>query len=210
MWVAALGLLFAAVPLIAWWQLARTRLMRTVVGSALLAGAGLLVAVQHGWVAALRADAHLVYAVGTTLLITFGAVWERHQEGPGTQSWTHRRSTAVGLMGTLLTITFGGSLLYALMMSEASVPSTRAVPKLPSGLKVIAHSSSCGSGNCYRLLEIGSTTGLSRDEIISRLDRPHESCRPNGWLLDRRDLCVGVDASDGRVRLYVTLSALLD
>lgn len=210
MWVAALGLLFAAVPLIAWWRLARTPLMRSVVGSALLAGAGLLVAVQHGWVGAPRADSHLVHAVGATLVITCGAAWERHQEGPGPEPWTHRRNGAIGLLGTLLAITFCGSLLYTLMMSEASLPSARAVPALPSGLKVVSHSSSCGSGNCYRLLEIGSTTGLSRDEIISRLDRPQETCRPNGWLLDRRDLCIGVDDSDGRVRLYVTLSGLLD
>ncbi|MFE3017420.1 MFS transporter [Streptomyces sp. NPDC059256] len=213
MWLAVLGLIFAAVPPIAWWRLARTRLIGWAVAVPLLMGAAVLVAVQHGWVIGLRADAHLVYAVAGTALIVCGCAWEHHQEGPGSRAWAHRRNGAIGLLGTLLAVTGAGSLLYALLMTEASMPSARAVPPLPAGLTVLSETSSCGSGNCYRLLEIGSTNGLSRDEIVRTLDRPRETCRPNGWLLDRRDLCIGVDDSEdprGRVLLYVTLSNLLD
>ncbi|NYI04668.1 MFS transporter [Allostreptomyces psammosilenae] len=206
----ALGLLFAAVPLVAWALLARTRVVGSAVGGVLLAGAGWLVAVQQGWIPAHRADAHAGYAVGAALLVALGGRVERRvsKDGPGRPG--RGRGWALGLLCTQLVVTFWGSVLYVLVTTEASVPPARAVPALPPGLTVVTQQSGCGSGNCYRLLEIGSTTGLSHDEIVRALDRPHETCRPNGWLLDRRELCVGVDDSDGRVRLYVSLSNLLD
>ncbi|GAA0687731.1 hypothetical protein GCM10010193_47100 [Kitasatospora atroaurantiaca] len=210
MW-SALGLLFAAVPLIAWAMVARTRQAGPVVGVALLACAGLLVAVQHGWVSASRADAHAVYVPVTGLLIGFGVLLERHQEGPGQGRWVHRRSGAVGLLVAQLALTLCGCALYVLMLAEPSEPpSARDVPKLPPGLTVVSQNSGCGTSNCYRTLVIGSTTGLSPDGIVHALGRPHETCRPNGWLLDRRDLCIGVTASDERVVLYVALNGLFD
>ncbi|MDX3852755.1 hypothetical protein [Streptomyces sp. AK02-01A] len=207
--LTALGLLFAAVPLIAWGMVARTRVIGSVFGAVLLACAGLLIAVQHGWVPAHRVDAHALYALGTALLVAFGGSLERRLEGRAPAEWVHRRNGAVGLLGTQIALTLCGCLLYV-AVAGASVPSARAVPPLPPGLTVLARHSGCGSGNCYRLLEIGSTSRLSREEIVRKLDRPHETCRPNGWLLDRRDLCVGVDDSGDQIRLYVTLSDLMD
>ncbi|MFI6288506.1 hypothetical protein ACIBCM_27800 [Streptomyces sp. NPDC051018] len=208
MWVAA-GLLFAVVPLVAWWLLARTRRIGPPVAAVLLAGAVVLVAV-HGWISAYRADAHLVHAVGAALLIAVGTALERRHAGPGTRAWAGNRSAATGLLGVHLALTVCGSVLYSLAL-EASLPSARAVPALPPDLTVVGKRSGCGSGSCFHELEIGSTRGLSREEIIRALDRPHETCRPNGWLLDRRDLCVGVDDSDATtVRLYVSLSGTLD
>ncbi|MFF0445633.1 hypothetical protein ACFYT4_04280 [Streptomyces sp. NPDC004609] len=209
MWVA-LGLLYAAVPLVAWWLLARTRRIGPPVGAVLLTGAVVLVAVQHGWIPTYRADAHLVYAVCAALLLAVGTTLEGRYAGQGPEVWARRRSKAVGLVGVQLALTVCGSVLYSLAL-EASLPPMRAVPPLPPGLTVVGHHSSCGSGSCFRQLEIGSTTGLSREEIIRTLDRPHETCRANGWLLDRRDLCIGVDDSDERrVRIYVSLSNTLD
>jgi hypothetical protein len=203
-----LGLVFAVVPPLTWGLIARTRQAGPTVGVALAACAGLLVAVQHGWVSAPRADAHLLHVPVAALLIAFGVGLERHQEGPGGSEWARRRSGVTGLLAAQFALTLCGALLYALTLS-AEVPPERAVPRLPAGLTVLSESSGCGSGNCYRLLEIGSTTGLTGEGIVRALGRPHETCRANGWLIDRRDLCTGVTVEGGRVKLYVTLADLV-
>ncbi|MFD6423768.1 hypothetical protein [Streptomyces sp. NPDC060198] len=181
---------------------------------ALAAVGGLLVAVQHLWLTEPpRPDAHLVFAAVAPLIVAAGAIWERSQEGPAPDqdTWAARRSGAIGVLGTQFALTLVASLLYALVLTGASTPAASAVPALPAGLTVESQSEGCGSGNCYRLLTIGSENGLSYQEIIRRLGITHEKCRPNGWLLDRRDLCVGLqtDRTD-RVVLYVTLSDLID
>ncbi|MFF3751482.1 MFS transporter [Streptomyces sp. NPDC002018] len=215
-----LGLLFAAVPLIAWGKMARTPGVGSAVGAALLVCACLLIAVQHGRVFAYKAEAHALYAVFAALLIAFGRKLERDREAPGTAEGSRRWNWAVGLLRLHLAFTVCGCLLYALLQTEASMPSSRDIPPLPAGLTVLSRGGHCGSSSCAHLLKIGSTTGLSRDEILRKLNRPHETCRPNGWLLDRRDLCIGVqevsnqygtvDDPGDHVRLYVSLSGLLD
>jgi hypothetical protein len=57
-----LGILFAVVPAVVWMTIARTRLVGFAIGGTLLAGAGLLVSVQQGWIDAPRPDAHLVFS----------------------------------------------------------------------------------------------------------------------------------------------------
>ncbi|MEU9128653.1 MFS transporter [Kitasatospora sp. NPDC048540] len=210
MW-SALGLLFAAVPPAAWWLLARTRQTGPVVAVALAAAAGALLAVQHGWTPVGRADAHLLYALVAVVLIVGGVLLERQQEGPGRDRWIRRRRAATGLLAAQLAVTLLGSLLYVLTTAEPSgPPSARDVPQLPPGLVELSQQTGCGTGNCFRLVVVGSTTGLSPAETARALGRPKETCRPNGLLLDRRKLCVGVRATEERVVLYVTLSGLLD
>ena len=208
MWFV-LGLLFAAVPLLAWAAVARTRQAGPAVGIALLACAGLLVAVQHGRVYAPVADVHVLYVPVTALLIAFGVAVERHQEGRGRGEWVHHRKWVTRLLAAQFALTLCGSLLY-LVTLEGSMPPDRAVPRLPAGLTVVSEFRSCGSGSCYRQLEIGSTTGLTDREILRALDPPHELCRANGWLIDRRSLCVGARVENGRVRLSVSLAEVLD
>ncbi|RPK62892.1 hypothetical protein EES43_12930 [Streptomyces sp. ADI96-02] len=205
-----LGLLFAAVPLIVWSRVARTEGVGLAVGAALLGAGGLLVAVQHGGVDAVpRADAHLLFTLAAPLLVTFGVLLEKGQEGPASEEWSARRGTAVGVLGTQFALTLAGSFLYFLAGSGASVPPAGAVPDLPPGLTVLSEGSGCGSSICSRIVTVGSRDGLSQAEIVRRLDRPRETCRPNGWLLDRRPLCTGVMATGKRVQLYVSLGDLV-
>ncbi|MEV6206081.1 MFS transporter [Kitasatospora sp. NPDC051914] len=211
MWVAwsVLGLLYAAAPLFAWCRIARTRQAGPAVAVALLAAAGLLVAAQHGLVEVPRPDAHFLFALAAAALIAVGLAVERAQEGPGPEEWSHRRRGTAGLLAVQVVLALSGGLLYALVNNGASLPPASALPPLPDGLTVISQDAGCGSGNCFRTQVIGSTAGLSRDGIVRRLNLPHETCRANGWLFDRRDRCVGVQASDGRIVRYVSLSDLV-
>ncbi|CAM5657296.1 MFS transporter [Streptomyces microflavus] len=206
-----LGVLFAAVPLIAWSRIARTRGVGYATASVLFAAGGLLVAIQHGGVPAVpRADAHLLFTVATPLLLVLGVRLEKGQKGHASEAWGRRRSTAVGVLGTQFVLTLAASALYFLMGAGASVPPATVVPDLPPGLIVLSEGSSCGSSSCARSVTVGSRDGLTPAEIVRKLDRPSGwTCRPNGWLLDRRSRCVGVTETNGKVQLNVTLSDLI-
>ncbi|WP_299530067.1 MFS transporter [uncultured Streptomyces sp.] len=204
------GVAYAAVPPIAWWKLTRVRGTGIAVAVPLVAGALLLVAVQHGWVVTHRADAHLVHAVLAPLVVAGGALLERARVGPFPEEWAPRVNGAIGVLGMQFALTAVLCLLYVVMGSGASVPPSSAVPALPAGLTVVREGESCGSSICSRVVVVGSTEGLSRSEILRRLDRPHETCRPNGRLLDRRPLCVGVRNDGEDVVMYVSLSDLVD
>lgn len=210
MW-SVLGILFAAAPLVVWRMIARSRGVGLTIGGFLLAEACLLVAAQQGWLSVPRADAHLIHSVLAPLIVAFGAVLEHGEKGPGPAEWIPRRNGAIGFLGTQFALILVASLLYVLLNSEGSdAPPASAVPDLPPGLTVVSQGTGCGSGGCYRTVRIGSTENLSRQEIIRRLNRPHESCRPNGWLLDRRDLCIGVTDNGQYPVLYLSLSNLID
>lgn len=212
MWIVVplVGLLVAALPLLAWWRLARTRAIGLPVGALLLAAAAVLVAVQNRWIDAPRADIHLLYTAGTLLLVVLVTGLERQQEGPADPEWRHRRGTAIGILIFQFCFTLLTSLAFLVATSEASTPPADDVPTLPPGLTVLARSNGCGSGNCYRILDIGSDTGLNRAQILAALDHPKETCHPNGWLLDRRPLCTGIDNHGPNVRLYITLGNVTD
>ncbi|MEW2518512.1 hypothetical protein [Actinacidiphila alni] len=204
------GVFVAVLPLLAWACLARTRAIGFGVGAVLLAGAGLLVAVQNEWVAAPRPDAHALYTAVTLLVVLFGVALERQQEGRPDTAWGHRRNTAVGILILQSSITLVTSLFFLGLSGEGETPPASAVPDLPPGLTVTARSTGCGSGSCYRVLDIGTTTHLTRTQIIAALDRPVPTCHPNGWFLDRRPLCTEVDTQFPTVRLVISLGSSLD
>ncbi|MDN3250799.1 hypothetical protein [Streptomyces sp. ZSW22] len=78
--LTVLGVFFALAPAVVWMTLARTRSVGFAIGGALLAGAGLLIGVQQGWIDAPRPDAHLVFTALTPLLIACGAGLEGRRE----------------------------------------------------------------------------------------------------------------------------------
>jgi hypothetical protein len=200
-----LGILFAVVPAVVWMTIARTRLVGFAIGGTLLAGAGLLVSVQQGWIDAPRPDAHLVFTALAPLLIACGAGLEgRHQHSPSPQ-WTSRRNGAFGFLGMQFALTLVVGLLYALMIGEGSeAPPSKALPSLPPGISMVDEGTSCGSGGCWRAATVTSENGLSRPEIIRELTLQHESCRSSGWLLDWRDVCVGARDNGENVIVYAT------
>ncbi|MFH8453988.1 hypothetical protein ACH4CD_32730 [Streptomyces fungicidicus] len=200
-----LGILFAVAPAVVWMTIARTRTVGFAVGGALLAGAGLLISVQRGWIDAPRPDAHLVFTALAPLLIACGAGLEGRHENAPPPEWTSRRNGAIGFLGTQFALTLVAGLLYALMISEGSdAPPSKALPTLPPGISMVDEGTSCGSGGCWRAATITSEDGLSRPEIIRELGLQQESCRSSGWLLDWRDVCVGARDNGENVTIYAS------
>ncbi|WP_406089807.1 hypothetical protein [Streptomyces sp. NBC_01013] len=198
-----LGILFAIAPSVVWMTIARTRLIGFTIGGTLLAGAGLLISVQQGWIDAPRPDAHLLFTALAPLLIACGAGLEGRHESPPPPQWTSRRNGAIGFLGTQFALTLAVGLLYALMISEGSdAPPSRALPSLPPGISMVSEGTSCGSSGCWRAAIVTSRDGLSRPEIIRELGLQQESCRSSGWLLDWRDVCVGARDNGENVIMY--------
>ncbi|PNG23535.1 hypothetical protein [Streptomyces cahuitamycinicus] len=198
-----LGILFAVAPAAVWATIARTRPVGFAIGGALLAGAGLLISVQQGWIHAPGPDAHLVFTALAPLLIACGAGLEgRHEDSPPPE-WIPRRNGAIGFLGMQFALTLVAGLLYALMISEGSdAPPSKALPSLPPGISMVNEGTSCGSGGCWRVATVTSGDGLSRPEIIRELGLQQESCRSSGWLLDWRDVCVGARNNGENVTIY--------
>ncbi|MEU5719108.1 hypothetical protein AB0G71_25730 [Streptomyces sp. NPDC020403] len=198
-----LGILFAVAPAVVWTTIARTRAVGFAIGGTLLAGAGLLIGVQQGWIEAPGPDAHLAFTALAPLLIACGAGLEgRHEHSPPPE-WTSRRNGAIGFLGTQFALTLVAGLLYALMLGEGSdAPPSKALPSLPPGISMVDEGTGCGSGGCWRAATVTSEDGLSRPEIIRELGLQKESCRPSGWLLDWRDVCVGARDHGENVTIY--------
>ncbi|WP_326705513.1 hypothetical protein [Streptomyces cyaneofuscatus] len=200
-----LGILFAVAPAVVWTTLARTRPIGLAIGGTLLAGAGLLIGVQRGWIEAPRPDAHLLFTALAPLLIACGVGLEGRHGNPPPPRWTYRRNGAIGFLGTQFALTLAVGLVYALLLSEGSdAPPSKALPSLPAGISITDEGIGCGSGGCYREATVTSEDGLSRPEIIRELGLQQESCRANGWLLDWRDVCVGARDNGKNVIVYAT------
>ncbi|CAL9339645.1 hypothetical protein [Streptomyces sp. enrichment culture] len=200
-----LGILFAVAPAVVWMTIARTRPVGFAIGGTLLAGAGLLISVQQGWIHAPGPDAHLLFTALAPLLIACGARLEgRHENSPPAE-WVPRRNRAIGFLAMQFALTLVVGLLYALMLSEGSdAPPSEALPSVPQGISMVDEGIGCGSGGCWRTATVISTDGLSRPEIIRELGLQQESCRSSGWLLDWRDVCVGARDNGKGVTVYAS------
>ena len=200
-----LGILFAVAPAVVWMTIARTRAVGFAIGGTLLAGAGLLISVQQGWIDAPRPDAHLMFTALAPLLIACGVGLEGRHENSPPPEWVSRRNGAIGFLGTQFALTLAVGLLYALLISEGSdAPPSKALPSLPPGISMVDEGTSCGSGGCWRAATVTSEDGLSRPEIIRKLGLQQESCRSSGWLLDWRDVCVGARDNGENVTIYAS------
>ncbi|MFJ7133598.1 hypothetical protein [Streptomyces fungicidicus] len=200
-----LGILFAVAPAVVWMTIARTRAVGFAIGGTLLAGAGLLISVQQGWIDAPRPDAHLMFTALAPLLIACGVGLEGRHESSPPPEWVSRRNGAIGFLGTQFALTLAVGLLYALLISEGSdAPPSKALPSLPPGISMVDEGTSCGSGGCWRAATVTSEDGLSRPEIIRELGLQQESCRSSGWLLDWRDVCVGARDNGENVTIYAS------
>ncbi|MET7816028.1 hypothetical protein ABZT26_34960 [Streptomyces sp. NPDC005395] len=201
-----LGVLFAVAPAVVWTTIARTRPVGFAIGGTLLAGASLLISVQQGWIDAPMPDVHLVFTALAPVLIACGAGLEDRHENSPPPEWIPRRNGAIGFLGMQFTLTLVAGLLYALIISDGSeAPPSNALPSLPPGISLVNEGTSCGSGGCWRVATVTSRDGLSRPDIIRELGLQQESCRSNGWLLDRRDLCVGARDNGKNLTIYAGL-----
>lgn len=201
--VTALGILFAVAPTVVWTRIARTRPVGFAVGGTLLAGAGLLISVQQGWIHAPRPDAHLLFTILAPVFIACSAGLEGRHESSPSPDWIARRNGAIGFLGMQFALTLVVGLMYALIISEGSdAPPSNALPSLPPGISMIDEGTSCGSGGCWRVATVTSGDGLSRPDIIRELGLQQEICSSSGWLLDWRDLCVGARDNGENVTIY--------
>ncbi|MET9106892.1 hypothetical protein [Streptomyces zhihengii] len=201
-----LGILFAVAPAVAWTTIARTRPVGCAIGGTLLAGASLLISVQQDWIDAPAPDAHLVFTALALVLIACGAGLEGRHENSPPPEWIPRRNSVIGFLGVQLSLTLMAGLLYALIISDGSeAPPPKALPSLPPGIRLVNEGTSCGSGGCWRVATVTSRDGLSSPEINRALGLQQENCRSNGWLLDRRNLCVGARDNGKNVIIYAGL-----
>jgi hypothetical protein len=217
--IIVLELLFALTPLACWLAMARTRAVGVPVGLALAGYAALVLCVRHGWLASrAHAEVYVGHAPVALLLITAGALVERRLRGPRPKRiYGSRTGGAWIVLGAYLAF-FGlaASPLYVCFyLQDSFTPATTDVLPLPPGLSVTTQDSACGTNECGVGMTIGSSSGLSPDEIAARLrtglTHDHgwrfgpddEACRPNGWLLDTRSRCVTVSVHDGTVDLLL-------
>ncbi|MFD2080113.1 hypothetical protein SAMN05421678_10554 [Actinopolymorpha cephalotaxi] len=89
-----------------------------------------------------------------------------------------------------------------LAVDEAAVPPRSDVPALPTGVRVVDEQVQCGSGGCWRELTLAGPANESPTEIAASLGLRRETCSPRS-LVDRREVCRGVNVTGGNVRLYV-------
>ena len=72
-------------------------------------------------------------------------------------------------------------------IDEGGVPSSY-VPPLPAGVTVEREEVLCGSGGCWRQLELSGPVADPEPLLPQGVGVQHEVCRPLG-LLDRRQVC---------------------
>lgn len=205
----ALGLLLlAAPPLASWILLVRTRSWGLAVATVVVGAAAALACAWAG-VVELRGEAELTlaYPVAAALLVGLSSRLEERRLGPRALSPIADR-TVVLLLAVQLSAVLPLAALYALVFTgeTAEPPSADEVRSLPAGLRVTAVEKQCGSGGCWREMTVQSPEGLAPGEVVAVLERSGvETCRPHGWVLDPRDVCVAVEQMGEHVRLVLTL-----
>ncbi|MFF2041682.1 hypothetical protein ACFVVX_14705 [Kitasatospora sp. NPDC058170] len=208
---AALGVLFALIPLAFFLARARTLPWRVSVGAALGLWAALMFAVGFELLQ-LRSEAELwvLYLPVAVLLAGFGLLMERQLEGPREErprGWARAAGVAFWIQLALAVPAVPLAALVA--FHEAQVPSAQALPDLPRGYSTLRAGQDCGSGHdavCWRTLHLAGPPGVPVEEAADRL-RPRHACEPNGWLLDRRRLCTDVSTDAGTIVYRVRLGS---
>ncbi|MEV4627824.1 hypothetical protein AB0J90_16205 [Micromonospora sp. NPDC049523] len=205
----------AALPALAWLLGARTRRVGWIVGLALV-----------GWLATLillvavfpRAGAEAVLGslLGAALIVAVGhAVEDRRVGGTtpvrGAGLRRFSMASAIGVTGVCAPLVILG------LNTDPFIPSADELLPVPAGLVASVDrtdGTSCGSGVCDVSVSVRSGSGqpvgevqrLVRDHLSARgwrLDDDGRSCRPAGWLLDRRTTCVDVRQNAALVRVTI-------
>jgi hypothetical protein len=161
-----------------------------------------------------RVEVSVGYLPAAVAIIGVGRTLENRRCGRAERdrgAWLYR--VAVGLAGLVACICapFG---FYA-FNSEPFLPSADELLPVPGQLRATVEDPEglpCGSGVCGRFIIVTGGQGQSerdvyeqtRQHLVSRgwnLDHGGWACRPTGWLLDRRTICVSVSMRDGAVHV---------
>lgn len=207
-----------AFPLVCWVLVTRTARVGWIIATVLALCVATEIALAKGWLLASTRITLLVFCLFVTMTaLVAGIVIEGHQADRNP-----RRSARVRrIIGLILSVVYCvialcTALLVTLLFSvdgpPVSTPSSAEVLPLPAGLAVTENRDrGCSSGGhtvCSREIQLRSTTGLSAETAAQQL-RDHltqtngwqltpdptgswGSCRVEGWLLDRHDVCVDI------------------
>ena len=225
MLVLALGLacLILVVPLAALAAVARTTWAGLALAAALLACAAGWIWLMVGWAPPdLVADTVLVLAIVTPALILTGRLADRvavvRLGSPASFRLVTGRSLSalcVGLNVLVVLVAVVGGLYLGWPYTP---PSSDALP-LPRALAVVSDRDQGCPGSpldqCTREIDVTSAAGLSPDRtaqlVIGALNRLHgwrlspyeTSCRLEGWVFGREDVCVEVQPGQRAVQVLL-------
>src|SRR5690348_10997596 len=89
--------------------------------------------------------------------------------------------------------------LWMKTVDEAGVPT--GVPPLPAGVTVVGEDMRCGSGGCWRELELRGPVDVQVEGWPDGTGWPHQVCRVAS-LFDRRQVCIYLTGADRLVVQY--------
>jgi hypothetical protein len=201
---------YLGLPVACWWILSRARVSGGVVGLLLAVLSLAVIFLVTGWVyLPARIDLIMAYAPAASGVIGLGLLLQRQRLGAHAVPAGRPRVRVAA--HTLLWTYLAAVLLCCapgvreLLSWQPPVPGDRELLPLPAGLTVLNEQDEvCGSGICGRTITIGTSTGLTANQIRQRLREhlsdahgwqlgPHDSeCRRQGWLIDRTTLCVSI------------------
>ena len=106
--------------------------------------------------------------------------------------------TLVTLVGLVLTYEAGAVVLAEL--DEGGIPPASAVPALPQGVTITGDGMGCGSGGCWRELNLSGPPGQSPADLAASVAPAGQTCTGRNWITARR-VCSSVTVSGDEVRL---------
>ncbi|WP_052745008.1 hypothetical protein [Micromonospora sp. HK10] len=193
-----------ALSVVVWWRVARTRRIGWIVGLVLLGWAVIAAAVVVAFPRA-QAELSVGYLPVAVSIIAVGRAVERRRLGRAERP---RGSRAYGMAVVLASFVacVCAPFSFYTFNSEPFIPSADELLPVPAGLNATVEEpvgTACGSGACGRFITVTGRPGQPasgvyeqvRQHLASRgwrLGNDGRSCRPTGWLLDQRSLCVSV------------------
>jgi len=211
------------VPVACWWILSRARVSGAIVGLFLTTVSLAVICLVTGWVyLPTRVDLIMAYGPVAAGVIGLGLLLQRRRLGaPAAPAGRPRVRVAarVVLWAYLGAVLLCCAPAVGLLVSwEPFVPADRDVLPRPAGLTVVSNQDDgCGSGTCGRTITVGTSTGLTANQIRQGLREhltdahgwqlgPQDSaCRQQGWLIDRTTLCVSLFTdSEGHVTVELS------
>lgn len=202
------ALLWLGVPLVAWLLIARTREVGLPVAVVLTLGLGAgTVLTAAGVLTRGRLELGIGYAVAATILVVLAMGGQEEKAASAAESTL--RAVMVFSALTAVVLQFGLALLGAIgvfiLGLEAEIPTADGMPAVPAGFTAVGDDDeSCGSGSCYRTRTYDVGPDVPEDEMTRLVQR--SECRPNGWLLDRRERCTSYRLSGDQLIVTVSLA----
>jgi hypothetical protein len=205
-----LALALIGAPLVCWAMLARVPAIRWGIGLVLALFIAGIVGLSAGWIdTRARLELFVGFAPASAAVVGVGLLLQRKRVRELPPLHPHRRAGRVLLLSYLALMVLCCTPVAIRMENEPYTPSDGELLPLPSGLVVVEDKElGCGSGVCSRSFTIGSSDGASPEQIAavvrSHLAVSHgwedspKPCRPNGWLIDRSELCVLVAVGPDR------------